>query len=321
MNTASRSKMSTSGSVTSPWTSSGMPIAAIALQHRHDPVDIGDAVRRVGRGVRRVELDRREHALLVAARDLGRIGAVGQVAGHQRRELRPGRQRREDALAIRRAPPRPSSPAAPGSASRSRGRTAARVHGTTCRSIAPSRRCTCQSSGRRRVIVFGTVTPASVISGRPRIAPAPAGTSPRESARRYSRFGEAGPGPPRRVPGNRRGRRLPDAIASGSSSAARRANSGLRLGFSRSSLAISTRAPRINSFQPRRGSREGECSSLIRCRRMRLSWLDRACRTDLPKSSTSSAKCSQSRAWFVLRRAAARNAAACVLVQAMKSSS
>ncbi len=30
MNTASRSKMSTSGSVTSPWTSKGMPIRSIA---------------------------------------------------------------------------------------------------------------------------------------------------------------------------------------------------------------------------------------------------------------------------------------------------
>ena len=71
-----------------------------ALQHRHDPVDIGDAVRRVRRRVRRVELDRREHALLIAARDFVRIGAVGQVAGHQRREIGPVGQRREDALAI-----------------------------------------------------------------------------------------------------------------------------------------------------------------------------------------------------------------------------
>ena len=88
MNTASRSNTSTSGSVTSPWT-----------QQRHaDPLhrarapdgccDVGDAVGAVGRGVGRIELGGGEHAGLEAARDLVRVGMVGQVAGHQRREVR-----------------------------------------------------------------------------------------------------------------------------------------------------------------------------------------------------------------------------------------
>ena len=74
------------------------------FQDRHDPVDVGDAVRRMGRRVRRVQLDRGEDALRMPARDLGRVGRVGQVAGHQRGELGGarefGRQRRDDALAI-----------------------------------------------------------------------------------------------------------------------------------------------------------------------------------------------------------------------------
>ncbi len=71
-----------------------------ALQHRHHPPKIGDAVRRVGRRMRRVELDRGEDALAIAARDLNRIAAVGQVGGHQRCEIYPRWQSSHDPLAI-----------------------------------------------------------------------------------------------------------------------------------------------------------------------------------------------------------------------------
>ena len=50
--------------------------------------------------MRRIELDRGEDAFLEAARDLVRIGRVGQIAGHQRREVGARRQGREDALAV-----------------------------------------------------------------------------------------------------------------------------------------------------------------------------------------------------------------------------
>ena len=71
-----------------------------ALQHRHHPIHVGDPVRGMRRRMRRVELDRGEHALLMAARHLGGIGRVGQIAGHQRREIRALRERRQNPLAI-----------------------------------------------------------------------------------------------------------------------------------------------------------------------------------------------------------------------------
>jgi hypothetical protein len=71
-----------------------------ALEHRRHAIEIGDAVRRVGRRVRRVELDRGEDALFISAADLARIGAVGQIACHQRREIRARRQCRDDPAAI-----------------------------------------------------------------------------------------------------------------------------------------------------------------------------------------------------------------------------
>ena len=71
-----------------------------ALQHRHHPIHVGDAVRGMRRRMRRVELDCGEHALLMAARHLGGIGRVGQIAGHQRREIGSRWERCQDALAI-----------------------------------------------------------------------------------------------------------------------------------------------------------------------------------------------------------------------------
>ena len=149
MNTASRSKMSTAG------------IGHLAMdEQRHaDPLhrlqrgrsvrDVGDAVGGVGRGVGRIELAAANTPSSKPRDDLGRVGMVGEVAGHQRREAAPVRQRREDPRRDRPRPPRRWSPAAPGWASRSRARTAARCNGATAFSISPSRRWTCQSSGRR----------------------------------------------------------------------------------------------------------------------------------------------------------------------------
>ena len=87
MNTASRSKMSTSAAVTSPWTSSGMPIFSIRFQHRIDVAEIGDAVGGIGGGVRRVELGGGEHAVARSRAPMSsRIGVVGEIGRHQRRE-------------------------------------------------------------------------------------------------------------------------------------------------------------------------------------------------------------------------------------------
>ena len=70
------------------------------LEAAGDRVHRGDAVRGVGRGMGGIELGRDPHALVLAARQLGRIGAVGQVAGHQRLELQLGRNRSADSVAI-----------------------------------------------------------------------------------------------------------------------------------------------------------------------------------------------------------------------------
>ena len=70
------------------------------LQAFRDAVHRGDAMRGIGGGMRGIELGRDPDALLLAARQLGRIGAVGQVAGHQRLEFQLRRNRCADAVAI-----------------------------------------------------------------------------------------------------------------------------------------------------------------------------------------------------------------------------
>ena len=50
-----------------------------AFEHRMDPRDIGNAVRRTGGGMRRVKLGGDEHALGKAARHFVGVGAIGQV--------------------------------------------------------------------------------------------------------------------------------------------------------------------------------------------------------------------------------------------------
>ncbi len=100
MNTASRSKMSTSGSVTSPWTSSGIPIACIRSSAGSQIGDVGHAVGRAGGRVGGIELGGGEHPFRMPARQIVRIGVIGEVGGHQRREVGPLGQRGEDPLAI-----------------------------------------------------------------------------------------------------------------------------------------------------------------------------------------------------------------------------
>ncbi len=67
---------------------------------------IGDAGRRIGRGVRRIKLYAGEHAVAKAALDVIGIAVVGEIAGDQRLEGRSRRQRRHHALAIGDAVPR-----------------------------------------------------------------------------------------------------------------------------------------------------------------------------------------------------------------------
>ena len=170
MNTASRSKTSTSGSVTSPWT-----------QQRH-----ADPLHRLQRRVRccamsvtpcaelvvacaGIELGRDPDAVLEAARELGRVGVVGQVAGHQRREAG-SPDRRDDPLAIGRGRRRRWSPAARGSASRSPARTGAPCTARPPAASSPSRKWTCQSSGRRMVSVCDA-TPRSLTESHGRHHP------------------------------------------------------------------------------------------------------------------------------------------------------
>ena len=95
MNTASRSKMSTSGSVTSPWTSSGIPTRCIASSAGWMVRDVGDAIapnwswHGPDRAWPPTQTPRSK-----PRGDLGRIGVVGQIAGHQRLEARPRRAAR-----------------------------------------------------------------------------------------------------------------------------------------------------------------------------------------------------------------------------------
>ena len=54
----------------------------------------------IGGGVGRIELGRREDAVAMAGDQIGRIGRVGEIAGHQRREGDAGGNRGADARAI-----------------------------------------------------------------------------------------------------------------------------------------------------------------------------------------------------------------------------
>ena len=72
-----------------------------AFEHRRDSVVIDDAKGRIGRCPCRVELDRREHPFFIAPGDLFRLGSVGQITGHQRREIATQRESSADALAVR----------------------------------------------------------------------------------------------------------------------------------------------------------------------------------------------------------------------------
>ena len=71
-----------------------------ALENRIDVLDVGDPRVGIGRRTGGIELHRLENTALVAACDLVRIGRVGQVAGHQRRELDAIRHGRHDPLTI-----------------------------------------------------------------------------------------------------------------------------------------------------------------------------------------------------------------------------
>jgi hypothetical protein len=55
---------------------------------------------RVGRGFGRIELGGREDAVAEACFKIGRIGGVGEVGGHERREVEPDRKSGQDALAV-----------------------------------------------------------------------------------------------------------------------------------------------------------------------------------------------------------------------------
>ena len=69
-------------------------------EHAADLGEIGDARGRVGRGIRRIHLDRGEDAVAEARLDIVGVGGVGEIAGHQRLEGRAFGQRLQHALAI-----------------------------------------------------------------------------------------------------------------------------------------------------------------------------------------------------------------------------
>ena len=75
MNTASRSNTSIAGSVTSPWTSSGMPIASIRASAGRMCGDVGHAAGAVGGRAGRIQLGRDPHALGMAARQFVGVGS------------------------------------------------------------------------------------------------------------------------------------------------------------------------------------------------------------------------------------------------------
>ncbi len=71
-----------------------------ALQDAHDFLIVGDAGRRIGRGIGRIKFYAGEDPLAKAALDIVGIGVVGEVARHQRLEFRARRHRRHHPLAI-----------------------------------------------------------------------------------------------------------------------------------------------------------------------------------------------------------------------------
>src|SRR5580698_8218449 len=71
-----------------------------ALQHGHDFFIIGDAGRRIGRGIGRVKFYAGEQPVAKAALDVVGIGVVGEIAGQERLEFRILRYRRHLPLAI-----------------------------------------------------------------------------------------------------------------------------------------------------------------------------------------------------------------------------
>ncbi len=77
-----------------------MPIFSMRSKTRQTLPIIGDAVRRIGRGVRRIKFHAGEQAVAKAALDVVGIGVVGEIAGQKRLEIRALRQRRHDPLAI-----------------------------------------------------------------------------------------------------------------------------------------------------------------------------------------------------------------------------
>ena len=121
------------------------------FQNGADIGDIGDPVAGIRRGIGRVELAGGEHAGGVAALDLARVDIVGQIAGHQRREVRARFQRGQYPVAIglrrrhrghRRDQIRHDNGA---------GELPGRCDGPPRRASARRAECTCQSSGRRMV--------------------------------------------------------------------------------------------------------------------------------------------------------------------------
>ncbi len=71
-----------------------------AFEHAVHLLEVGHAGGGIGGGVGGIELDAGEHALAKAALDVVGVGVVAQIAGHQRREGRAGRARRQRTLAI-----------------------------------------------------------------------------------------------------------------------------------------------------------------------------------------------------------------------------
>ena len=100
MNAFSRSNISTSGCDILAMHQQRNAVLGHRRQHAVDLVDRGDAVGRIGGGVGGIELGRREDAVAVAGDQVGRVGRVGEIAGHQRREGDAGGNRRANAGAI-----------------------------------------------------------------------------------------------------------------------------------------------------------------------------------------------------------------------------
>ena len=70
------------------------------LQHAPHIVEIGYARGGIGRGPRRVEFHRRDQAARMGGGDIRRVGFLGQVERHQRREIRALGQGGEDPVAV-----------------------------------------------------------------------------------------------------------------------------------------------------------------------------------------------------------------------------